>query len=1237
MSDTHLGMGGSERKFAFIVPTLGDTAAQDEDTVQLMVFAAVWLEQELIEHPDRTVTAMILTVAPQTSGWKDLAGLFSQQALTHVTIEELTEPSTPTLTIPCHKAAYDVFEFLKTHAFDEVHGLDRHGLLYYPTQGKRLGLYFLETAFAVHVVGGTIFRTECEDALLDDVSGLAEDLLERGSLERADAIYVHDTRAWRWYAGKINPHSAVRIYDVAWPDAKAEAAASSAGPAGTIPAIVFYGTLGADGGLPLFCDAIDRALPRLDGPVEIVCVGSPRPIGGSDAVSYIRLRSGKWRVPVRIERGLSVVEEVVRIAAQAAVVVCDTVRREGLRPRLIIDADLPVLHITRLSGDEHPRIDGPYPATPERVAGKLVEMLTTTRRHDAQPPPHVTELWRRHRPRLPDLGDLEPAQPLETETDAPPKVSVVVTHFSRPQKLRTALRSLKQQTYRNFEVIVVDDGSPDPQVQAELQRIKEEIHAFGWRLVTQENRYLGAARNFGASYATGDYLLFMDDDNVAKPHELSTFVAVARRAQAGIVTAFCDGFGTDAELEHTTPPMRFTPFGADPILGIFTNCYGDANALYARSVFDKLGGFTEDYGVTHEDWELFCRASLEGVAMVCVPEPLFWYRVDSAGMFLGERTRLHKSANLRRHIRPFLAKLPYPQAKLVLLAQGLTAGLPITTCGNATRRVVPQRLHDQRRLPYARVAIIMRTKDRPLLLRRAVHSVLDQTFQDWLLVVVNDGGRVEAVERILDEVDTELAGRALVVHHPVSLGMQTASNAGIVSCDSDFIVIHDDDDSWSPTFLSRTVDHLDEHGWNARIGGVITWSWLIVEALDDAGLWEQRSRAIYDDTLRTVSLVDLAIENRFPPISFLFRRAALDAVGPFREEHTVLGDWDFHLRVLERFDIGVIPEPLANYHHRAQTTSGAYGNSVHTQTDLHRSARIALINDAVRDAMSHPNQWSRSHLLASAELHRTAMSGHAKSFDLLRSEIGRLERRLDHLTAMNPKRRTRSPRTLAWNGDFREWPGLGTVVMGPGEQYAFMQICPGFLITYDGLQASYRIERRIWTQDGKALPVGKTYLHIENDGHTKNATSFMLECRIPSVLALAGSEIVISGVSRLTGSWNSILIGGRYHLGDGREMRWPDVPVCIGPECERWVCCIACPRVEKSEIASGHESRILFKLPHNRPFEFDLTNVQVEMGLIPTEFEFRSSPGPVRQRLAHLGRAAGLIFSKMRRIRTAAP
>src|SRR5581483_10923551 len=97
------------------------------------------------------------------------------------------------------------------------------------------------------------------------------------------------------------------------------------------------------------------------------------------------------------------------------------------------------------------------------------------------------------------------------------------------------LESLKAQDYSNFEVIVVDDGSTLPAAVAYLEELEPEFATRGWRILRQENRYPGAARNNAARHARGEYLLFMDDDNFAKPHEISRFVQVARRTGADLL------------------------------------------------------------------------------------------------------------------------------------------------------------------------------------------------------------------------------------------------------------------------------------------------------------------------------------------------------------------------------------------------------------------------------------------------------------------------------------------------------------------------------------------------------------------------------------------------------------------------------------------------------------------------------------------------------------------------------
>lgn len=511
-------------------------------------------------------------------------------------------------------------------------------------------------------------------------------------------------------------------------------------------------------------------------------------------------------------------------------------------------------------------------------------------------------------------------------------------------------------------------------------------------------------------------------------------------------------------------------------------------------------------------------------------------------------------------------------------------------------------------LPYARVAIIMRTKDRPLLLRRAIRSVLDQTFRDWLLVIVNDGGSPEGVEVIVDDVSEELVGHFLVLHHPVSLGMQTASNAGISSCDSDFIIIHDDDDTWESSFLARTVPYLDEHGWNPKLGGVITWSRVFVEEFGEDGEVTMHNRFIFNDKLYNISLIDLAVENRFPPISFLFRRAALDAVGPFNEQYGPRGDWDFHLRVLARFDIDVIPEPHANYHHRPKTTSGVYGNSVFAQQDLHQSTRVKLLNNTFREGLKNENGHLFAHLMALGDVQNTVLEEQDKKFQRLHDYIWTIDEKIQYISSQfNASTGPSHGRNLVSNGDFRLWPGPRKAKSVLRDKYTFQEVCPGFVVCYDGRHVTYRVERHKWSEDGDRLPFGKTYLRIENDGHRKGGTWFILECIIPSVSVLSGQNICISGISRLKGSQNWIFVGGRHELGDGRKLIWSDERVSLSDHFERWSCSIRCPSVQETEVSLGNNSRIFLKLPHDQPFEFDLTDFQVELGTTPTEFEYNGS------------------------------
>lgn len=260
----------------------------------------------------------------------------------------------------------------------------------------------------------------------------------------------------------------------------------------------------------------------------------------------------------------------------------------------------------------------------------------------------------------------------------------------------------------------------------------------------------------------------------------------------------------------------------------------------------------------------------------------------------------------------------------------------------------------------AKVAIITRTKDRTLLLRRAIESVLSQTFEDWNMVIVNDGGDPEELNSLIVKYENNFQGRYQIFHNKHSVGMEAASNIGIKNSDSDYVVIHDDDDSWDNKFLEKCVFFLKENQFPS-IAGVITYTTRILESVYNNHIKKERSEP-YNTWLQAVTIYRMAASNVFPPISFLYKREVFDSIGYYREDLPVLGDWEFNLRFIKEYDIALIPELLAYYHHRVQMPNGILSNSVIKDDSQHKFYDYLLRNELLRKDL-HNNQLGMGYLV----------------------------------------------------------------------------------------------------------------------------------------------------------------------------------------------------------------------------------------------------------------------------------
>lgn len=224
-----------------------------------------------------------------------------------------------------------------------------------------------------------------------------------------------------------------------------------------------------------------------------------------------------------------------------------------------------------------------------------------------------------------------------------------------------------------------------------------------------------------------------------------------------------------------------------------------------------------------------------------------------------------------------------------------------------------------------KVAVITRTKDRPVFLRRCAENLLAQRFPDLCWVIVNDGGDPAPVDETTEYARSQ-GLNCKVVHLKENSGVAEAANAGIRHSESKYIHLHDDDDSVESGFYETMCGYLDQDVKN-RFGGVVCSSNRVDEKLNGTFIQTISKRPLHDSRSAT-HIADILTKNQFSTISFIYRRMCLETIGHYDPNLTVLEDWDFNIRFLMQYNIASIYRNLANYHFRSSTT-GSMSQTVH--------------------------------------------------------------------------------------------------------------------------------------------------------------------------------------------------------------------------------------------------------------------------------------------------------------------
>jgi len=183
-----------------------------------------------------------------------------------------------------------------------------------------------------------------------------------------------------------------------------------------------------------------------------------------------------------------------------------------------------------------------------------------------------------------------------------PEISIVIPAFNEENYIKNVFQGLKEQGFRNFEVIVADGNSTD--------RTREIVRQNGGRDVVETKRNIGAARNVGARLAKGDFIMFTNADTKVSKNLLKTYLDIFK--DKNVVAAS----GPLIPLEDTTRFIRFGYRYASFYLAKLSFAIGKpaisrSNSMVRTSAFKKCGGFDESL-VTYEDLDLALRLSKIG-------------------------------------------------------------------------------------------------------------------------------------------------------------------------------------------------------------------------------------------------------------------------------------------------------------------------------------------------------------------------------------------------------------------------------------------------------------------------------------------------------------------------------------------------------------------------------------------------------------------------------------------------
>lgn len=230
------------------------------------------------------------------------------------------------------------------------------------------------------------------------------------------------------------------------------------------------------------------------------------------------------------------------------------------------------------------------------------------------------------------------------------KVSVIIPVYNAEKYIAATLNSVLQQTWKNVEIIIVDDGSTDNSLP-----ITKEYESSNIRIISQENKGASACRNKGLLHATGEYIQFLDADDLLSPNKIEDQMKELQCSDKGAIAScgwahFSKNI-SDAVFNHQKVWKSYEkPYTwlVDAWFGggmLQTACW-----LTPKSVIDKTSGWDEKLTRNpNDDGEFFCRVLLQSSNIVFTNTSKVYYRIPGSLNVSSQKSRIALSSLLESY------------------------------------------------------------------------------------------------------------------------------------------------------------------------------------------------------------------------------------------------------------------------------------------------------------------------------------------------------------------------------------------------------------------------------------------------------------------------------------------------------------------------------------------------------------------------------------------------------------